>query len=85
LIKECQDAALDNEYEGEIVIVNYKGVGPRIIESHDRLWAITGNRKDTKNKKRLKKIQFLTIKEYLSTHDWSREFTEEEAKALMEA
>jgi hypothetical protein len=83
LVKECQTAALDIEYQGEIMVVNWTGVGSPLNRDHALFSLLREEDNTPSNRERIQKIQFLTMREYLATQDWSREFSEEEAKAWM--
>jgi len=64
LRRDCQQAAEDQEFKREIIVVNYEGVGPAV--SRTRNIAFTADVR--------KKIQFLTTDEYLASHDTTGEF-----------
>jgi hypothetical protein len=62
--RDCQQAAGNQEFKGEIVVVNLRGVGRAVSGSCDRAFPA-----EVRNK-----IQFLTTDEYLASHDTTGEF-----------
>ena len=66
LVRECQTAALDVEYQGEIMVVNWKGVGSPMNRDHDLFPRLRDEDNTPSNVERIKKIRFLTMREYLN-------------------
>ena len=64
LRQDCQQAAENQEFKGEIIVVNSKGVGRALSESRDAAFPA-----DVRNK-----IQYLTTDEYIASHDTTGEF-----------
>jgi len=76
--------AQDEEFQCDIIIVNSDGAGEETERRHEMIEAEIKTTyeggKPVRHKGPVKQIRFLSLLEYLSTHDWSGEFTEEEVR-----
>jgi hypothetical protein len=75
----------DVELQFEIVIVHPGGSDPKAAQRQKNIEAAMKiDRTGREYTGPVKEIRFLTMPEYLSTHDWSGEFTEEEARPWLD-
>jgi len=64
LRQDCQQVAEDQEFKGEIVVVNLEGVGRAVSETRNS--ALPANIRN--------KVRYLTTDEYLASHDTTGEY-----------